>query len=97
MNCYIRTLIFNIMARIWPLSRLTHGSCFSTKILLRFKVRTSRTLQIEFKELKSRYWGQHLWASGYFCRNVGTITNKVIRDYLENQEDESVNNFKIVG
>lgn len=52
---------------------------------------------MEFKELKNRYWGQPLWASGYFCRSVGTITNKVIRDYIENQEDESVNNFKIIG
>ena len=31
---------------------------------------------IEFKKLKSRYWGQHLWSVGYFCRSVGTITEK---------------------
>ena len=47
-------------------------------------------------ELKTRYWGQHLWASGYFCRSVGTVTNKTIKDYIENQQDESLNNFKII-
>lgn len=69
----------------------------ASKLVQQLKGKTSRTLQMEFKELKSRYCGQHLWASGYFCRSVGTITNKVIKDYIENQEDESINNFKIVG
>lgn len=69
----------------------------ASKFVQQLKIKTSRVLQMEFKELKSRYWGQHLWASGYFCRSIGTITNKVIRDYIEKQEDESVNNFKIVG
>ena len=45
---------------------------------------------MEFKELKSRYWGQHLWSVGYFCRSVGTITEKTIKDYIENQENEVV-------
>ncbi len=57
----------------------------------------SRTLQMEFKELKSRYWWQHLWPVGYFCRSVGTITEKIITDYIENQENESEENFKIVN
>ena len=50
-----------------------------------------------FKELKSRYWRQHLWSVGYFCRSVGTITEKTIKDYIENQENESEENFKIVN
>ena len=52
---------------------------------------------MEFKELKSRYLGQHLWSVGYFCRSVGTITEKTIKDYIENQENESEENFKIVN
>lgn len=51
---------------------------------------------MKFRELKTRYWSQHLWASGYFCRSVGTVTNKIIKDYIENQQDESLNNFKII-
>ena len=67
-----------------------------SKLVQQLKDKTSRTLQMEFRELKTRYWGQHLWASGYFCRSVGTVTNKTIKDYIENQQDESLNNFKII-
>ena len=52
---------------------------------------------MEFKELKSRYWRQYLWSVGYFCRSVGTITEKTIKDYIENQENESEENFMIVN
>ena len=37
-----------------------------SKLVQQLKDKTSRTLQMEFKELKSRYWGQHLWSVGYF-------------------------------
>uniref|UniRef100_UPI003FEFB486 IS200/IS605 family transposase n=1 Tax=Candidatus Ventrenecus sp. TaxID=3085654 RepID=UPI003FEFB486 len=67
-----------------------------SKFVQQLKGKTSRTLQMEFRELKTRYWGQYLWASGYFCRSVGTVTNKIIKDYIENQQDESLNNFKII-
>ena len=52
---------------------------------------------MEFKELKKRYWGQHLWGSGYFCRSVGTVTKEIIKDYIENQTDEYDENFKIIS
>src|SRR3954453_22732248 len=31
------------------------------------KGRSSHMLQREFPELRRRYWGQHLWARGYFA------------------------------
>lgn len=31
------------------------------------KGRSSRMQQEEFPALRKRYWGQHLWARGYFC------------------------------
>ena len=37
---------------------------------------------MEFKSLKKRYWGQHLWSSGYFCRSVGTVTKDIIKEYI---------------
>lgn len=40
--------------------------------------------------------GQHLWSVGYFCRSVGDITDKIIKEYIENQSDEYEENFKIV-
>ena len=67
-----------------------------SKIVQQLKGKSSRTLQMEFKELKKRYWGQHLWGSGYFCRSVGTVTKEIIKDYIENQTDEYDENFKII-
>ena len=40
--------------------------------------------------------GQHLWTVGYLCRSVGDITDKIIKEYIENQSDEYDENFKIV-
>ena len=67
-----------------------------SKLVQQLKGKTSRTVQMEFKELRKRYWGRHLWASGYFCRSVGTVTRNIIKEYIENQEDEYDENFKIV-
>jgi len=49
------------------------------------KGRSSRLLQQEFPELRRRYWGQHLWARGYFAASSGTVTDAMIRAYIEQQ------------
>ena len=67
-----------------------------SKIVQQIKGKSSRVLLQEYKDLKRRYCGQHLWASGYFCRSVGVITDKIIKEYIENQQDEFEENFKIV-
>ena len=67
-----------------------------SKLVQQLKGKTSRKLQLEFNELKKKYWGQHLWASGYFCRSVGAVTKEMIKNYIENQVDESEEIFKIV-
>lgn len=41
-----------------------------SKMVQYLKGRSSRLLQDEFPELKKKYWGQHLWARGYFCATV---------------------------
>jgi putative transposase len=67
-----------------------------SKIAQYLKGRSSRLLQEEFPHLKKRYWGQHLWARGYFCATVGTVTDQMIRDYIEKQQtDGDEENFKI--
>ena len=58
-----------------------------SQIIQYLKGRSSKLLQGEFKELKRKYWGQHLWAPGYFCRTVGTVTEEMIKNYIENQKD----------
>lgn len=60
------------------------------------KGRSSKILQDEFPELKKKYWGQHMWARGYFCGTVGEVDEKTIKAYIENQGKHEANeNFKI--
>ena len=47
------------------------------------KGKTSHKLQMEFESLRKRYWGQHLWARGYFAVSVGNITDEMVKQYLE--------------
>lgn len=65
-------------------------------VLKNFKGRTSRKLQMEFPELKDRYWGQHFWASGYGAWSTGNITDKMVNEYLEHhrkKDDDGDSNF----
>ena len=67
-----------------------------SKVAQYLKGRSSRLIQDEFPELKKRYWGQHLWARGYFCATVGSVTKETIQKYIENQLAQGdVNHFKI--
>ncbi len=38
---------------------------------------------MEFPSLRKRYWGQHLWARGYFAVSVGTVSEEMVRQYIE--------------
>jgi len=68
------------------------------KLVQYIKGRSSRRLQDEFPELRKRYWGQHLWARGYFCATVGAVDEKTIREYIESQKwEEDDQGFKIVA
>ena len=68
------------------------------KMVQYVKGRSSRRLQDEFPELRKRYWGQHLWARGYFCATVGAVDEKTIREYIENQKwDDEQDGFKITA
>jgi len=60
------------------------------------KGKSSRKLQQEFTLLKKRYWGQHMWARGYFAVTVGDVNTEDIQKYIENQEFHHKNEeFKI--
>jgi len=65
-----------------------------SKIVQYLKGKSSYRLQREFRELQKRYWGQHLWARGYFCASVGAINEEMIKQYIENQ-DEREGEFKV--
>jgi len=74
------------------------ASLAPAKLVQYIKGRSSRRLQDEFPELRKRYWGQHLWARGYFCAMVGAVDETTIRQYIENQKwDEDDQGFKITA
>jgi putative transposase len=59
------------------------------------KGKSSYVLQQEFPELKRRYWGQHLWARGYFCASSGTVTDAMIKAYIEQQDIPPQDGFTV--
>jgi putative transposase len=66
-----------------------------SKFVQRIKGKSSRKLQMEFKELQQRYWGKHIWARGYFCASVGIVTDEQIKDYIEHHNEDEDENFTI--
>ena len=67
-----------------------------SKIVQMIKGRSSHIIQDEFPHLKKRYWGQHMWARGYFCGTVGTVDEETIKNYIETQDKLDTNyNFRI--
>ena len=61
-----------------------------SKIAQLLKGKSSFKIQQEFPELKKRYWGQHIWARGYYCATSGNITDEMIKDYLNNHKTNDV-------
>ena len=68
-----------------------------SKLVQYVKGRSSHKLQREFPSLRKRYWGQHLWARGYFCATVGAVDEESIKLYIESQrwEDDGGQGFKV--
>ena len=52
-------------------------------VMQRIKGRSSRRIQMEFPDLRKRYWGRRFWARGYFSTTSGNVTDDVIKQYLE--------------
>ena len=68
-----------------------------SKLVQLMKGRSSRKLLLEDKNLQKQYWGQHLWARGYFVASSGNITDEMIKEYIENQDVEKDDDFRIGG
>ena len=58
-------------------------------IVKKLKGRTSRKLQMEFKELSKQYWGKHFWAIGYGVWSTGNVTQDMVDEYLEHHRNPS--------
>jgi putative transposase len=59
-----------------------------SKLLQALKGKSSRLLQQQFPGLKKRYWGQHLWARGYFAVSSGNVTTQMIKEYIKHHFDQ---------
>jgi len=44
----------------------------------------------EFPHLRKKFWGRHFWASGNLGVSSGTITDEMIREYIDEQEGEQI-------
>ena len=44
-------------------------------VMQRIKGRSSRKIQMEFPDLRKRYWGRRFWARGYFSTTSGNVTD----------------------
>ena len=61
------------------------------------KGKSSHKLLSEFPSLRKRYWGQHLWARGYWVASSGNVTDEMWKKYIEDQKPEKPDdNFKVV-
>jgi putative transposase len=52
------------------------------------KGKSSRKLLSEYQSLRERYWGQHLWARGYWVASSGNVTDEVWMKYIEDQKPD---------
>jgi len=51
----------------------------------------------EFRSLRKRYWGQHLWARGFWVCSSGNVTDDVWKEYIQSQKPpEPDDDFRVV-
>lgn len=59
-----------------------------SKIAQWFKGISSRMLLQEFPRMRKMFWGRHFWARGYLVVSSGKITDEMVKDYIDKQEGE---------
>ena len=60
-----------------------------SKIVQYLKGKTSRKLLQEDAYLRKKFWGNHLWGRGFFVASSGTVTDEVIMNYIQNQDEDA--------
>ncbi len=68
-----------------------------SRLMQWLKVKTSHKIMLEFPHIKKHYWGELLWARGYFCYSTGNVTDEIIAAYIANQQDDRDDDFKVDG
>ena len=57
-----------------------------SKLMQQIKGKSSYLMLQEFKQLRRQYWGQHMWAHGYFCCSTDNVTDEIIKNYILNSQ-----------
>lgn len=65
-----------------------------SRLVQRLKGKTSYKLQREFQSLRKQYWGQRMWARGYFGCSTGNVTDEMIAAYIGGHT-ESDDTFRV--
>ena len=59
-----------------------------SKLIQKLKGKSSFKLQREFASLRKQYWGQRMWARGYFACSTGNVTDEMIQEYIHNHSEK---------
>jgi putative transposase len=59
-----------------------------SRVMQAIKGKTSHVLLSDRRKLRREFWGQHLWARGYFGCSSGNVTDEMIEEYIRNQDAE---------
>ena len=62
-----------------------------SKLVQKIKGKTSYKLQRDFRSLSKEYWGQRMWARGYFACSTGNVSDEMIQEYIQTHKDEDDN------
>jgi putative transposase len=58
-----------------------------SRLVQRMKGLTSRRLLEENRGLNKAFLGRHLWGRGYSAASTGNVSEEMIAQYIENQQD----------
>jgi len=68
-----------------------------SKAVQYLKGKSSHRLLSEYGALRKRYWGQHLWARGYWAVTSGNVTDEMWKEYIKNQKPpEPDDDFEVI-
>jgi putative transposase len=59
-----------------------------SEIMRLLKGGSSRKIREEFPELEEFLWGDSFWADGYFVSTHSTVTEDIVRRYIQNQDED---------
>ena len=59
-----------------------------SRLVQKVKGKTSYKLQREYSSLRKEYWGQRMWARGYFACTTGNVSDEMVAAYIQGHTDK---------